>query len=178
MKRKTKHIFFLLLGTLFLIVSFAQTKDEKIKLIRKKFEAINKDTTLRRVTLENEEFLVNIPDGGGELTGFYKGKEIKKIYEWIGLSNGIRIKEFYFDKGQLIFVYEKFDSFVFDAQKNEFDFTKTKTIFEGRYYFNNKKLFSRSSKGDKSLAARDESTEDDLIERATENLEALSKKTN
>jgi hypothetical protein len=178
MRKPAKHIFLFFLGTVILIVSFAQTKDEQIKLIRKKFEIINKDTTLKKVVLENEEFLSNMTDGGGKLTGFYKNKEIKKIYEWIGLSNGISIKEFYFDKGQLIFVYEKFDSFVFDDKKNEFDLTKTKTIFEGRYYFNNKKLFSRSSKGDKSLAARDESTEDDLIERATENLEALSKKTN
>ena len=178
MRKPAKHIFLFFLGTVILIVSFAQTKDEQIKLIRKKFEIINKDTTLKKVVLENEEFLSNMTDGGGKLTGFYKNQEIKKIYEWIGLSNGISIKEFYFDKGQLIFVYEKFDSFVFDDKKNEFDLTKTKTIFEGRYYFNNKKLFSRSSKGDKSLAARDESTEDDLIERATENLEALSKKTN
>ena len=178
MKRKTKHIFFLLLGTLFLTVSFAQTRDEQIKLIRKKFEAINKDTTLRRVTLENEEFLVNIPDGGGELTGFYKNKEIKKIYEWIGLSNGISIKEFYFDNGQLIFVYEKFDLFAFDDKTNEIDHSKTKTIFEGRYYFNKKKLFNKSTKGDKSLAARDESTEKILVERANENLETLNKKSN
>ena len=178
MRKPAKHIFLFFLGTVILIVSFAQTKDEQIKLIRKKFETINKDTTLKKVVLENEEFLSNMTDGGGKLTGFYKNKEIKKIYEWIGLSNGISIKEFYFDKGQLIFVYEKFDSFVFDDKKNEFDLTKTKTIFEGRYYFENKKLFSRSTKGDKSLAARGESTEDGLIERATENLETLSKKTN
>ena len=178
MRKPAKHIFLFFLGTVILIVSFAQTKDEQIKLIRKKFEIINKDTTLKKVVLENEEFLSNMTDGGGKLTGFYKNKEIKKIYEWIGLSNGISIKEFYFDKGQLIFVYEKFDSFVFDDKKNEFDLTKTKTIFEGRYYFNNKKLFSESTKGDKSLAARDESTEDGLIERANENLETLSKKTN
>ena len=178
MKGNAKNIFFFFLSLFFFVISFAQTKDEQIKLIRKKFEIINTDTTLRKVTLENEEFLTNMTDAGGELTGFYKNKEIKKIYEWIGLSNGISIREFYFDKGQLIFVYEKFDSFVFDDKKNEFDFTKTKTIFEGRYYFSNKKLFSRSTKGDKSLAAQDESTEDGLIERANENLETLSKKTN
>ena len=142
MKRIAKHIFPFFLGTLFFFVSFAQTKEEQIKSIRKKFEIINRDTALRKVALENEEFLTNMTDGGGELTGFYKNKEVKKIYEWIGLSNGISIKEFYFDKGQLIFVYEKFDSFVFDDKKEEFDLDKIKTIFEGRYYFNNKKLFS------------------------------------
>jgi len=176
MKGNTKHIFFFLFSVLFFIVAFAQTKNEQIKSIRKKFETINRDTTLRKVTLENEEFLINMPDGGGELTGYYENKEIKKIYEWIGLSNGISIKEFYFDKGQLIFVFEKFDSFVFDVKKNEFDLTKTKTIFEGRYYFNNIKLFSKSTKGDKSLAAQEESTENGLIERASENLETLNKK--
>src|SRR6188474_2772100 len=175
MKKNAKNIVFFFLSLFFFVISFAQTRDEQIKLIRKKFEIINKDTTLRKVTLENEEFLTNMTDGGGELTGFYKNKEVKKIYEWVGLSNGISVKEFYFDKGQLIFVYEKFDSFVFDDKKNEFDLTKTKTIFEGRYYFNNEKLFSKSTKGNKGLAAREETTERGLIERANENLEVLSK---
>jgi len=178
MKRNARHIFFVPVSVLFFIVSFAQTKDEQIKLIRKKFEVINKDTTLRKVVLDNEEFLENMTDGGGKLAGFYRNKEIKKIYEWIGLSNGISIKEFYFDNGQLIFVYEKFDSFVFDAKKNEFDFTKTKTVFEGRYYFSNKKLFNKSTKGNRALSAQDESTEESLVERANENLETLNKKSN
>ena len=178
MKRTSKHIFLFFLSTFFLTVSFAQSKNEQIKQIRKTFEIINKNTTLRKVTLENEEFLINVTDGGGELTGFYKGTEIKKINEWIGLSNGISIKEFYFDNGQLMFVYEKFDSFVFDAKKDEFDLTKTKTIFEGRYYFSNKKLFSKSTRGDSDLSAQDESTEESLIGRANENLETLNKKSN
>jgi len=178
MRKTIKYIFLFFLGTVILIVSFAQNKDEQIKLIREKFEIINKDTTLKKVVLENEEFLSNMTDGGGKLTGFYKNREIKKIYEWIGLSNGISIKEFYFDKGQLIFVYEKFDSFVFDDKKNEFDLTKTKTVFEGRYYFNNKKLFSRSTKGEQALTAQDESTEEELVKKANENLQTLSKKTN
>ena len=76
MRKTTKYIFLFFLGTVILIVSFAQTKDEQIKLIRKKFEIVNRDTTLRKVTLENEEFLTNMTDGGGELAGFYKNKEI------------------------------------------------------------------------------------------------------
>jgi len=178
MKKFIKYIFFLLLDISFVAITFAQTKDAQIKSIRKRFQHIDSDTTLKKATLENEEFLLNMTDGGGELTGFYKNKEIKKIYEWIGLSNGISIREFYFDNEQLIFVYEKFDSFVFDDKKGEFDLSKTKTIFEGRFYFSNKKLFSKSTKGDKSLAAQDESTEKGLLERASENLEALNKKNN
>jgi hypothetical protein len=176
MKRIAKHIFSFFLGVLFFFVSFAQTKEEQIKSIRKKFEIINRDTTLRKIALENEEFLTNMTDGGGELTGFYKNKEVKKIYEWIGLSNGISTKEFYFDKEQLIFVYEKFDSFVFDDKKNESDLTKTKTIFEGRYYFNNEKLFSKSTKGNKALAAQGESSGKSLLESADDNMRLLNKK--
>jgi len=176
MRKTAKHIFLFFIGTVIFIVSFAQTKNEQIKLIRKKFEIVNRDTTLRKVNLENEEFLTNMTDGGGELTGFYKNKEIKKIYEWIGLSNGISIKEFYFESGQLVFVYEKFDSFVFDDKKNEFDLSKTKTIFEGRYYFNNEKLFSKSTKGNKALAAQGESSGKSLLESADDNMRLLNKK--
>lgn len=178
MNRNTKHIFLFFIGTLFLIVAFAQTKQEQIKVIRKKFEVINKDTTLRKVVLENEEFLEDMTDGGGELTGFYKGKEVKKIHEWIGVSNGISIKEFYFDDGQLIFVFEKFESFVSDDKKNELNHNKGKTTFEGRYYFNHRKLISKSTKGDRSVAAQDESTEKGLLERSSESLAMLNKKTN
>lgn len=176
MKNIVKHIFLFLLSAFFFNFSFAQTRDEQIKLIRKKFEIINKDTTFNKVVLENEEFLENRADHGAELAGYYKMGEIKKIYEWIGLSNGINIKEFYFDKAQLIFVYEKFDSFVFDDKKNEFDLTKTKTIFEGRYYFSNQKLINQSTKGGKSVVAQDESTGQGLLARAIENIETLNRK--
>jgi hypothetical protein len=177
-KKFAKHTLFVLLSVGFVIISSGQTKDEQIKLIRKKFQQINSDTTLRKVTLESEEFLEETPDNGGELTGYYENRKIKKIYEWIGLSNGISTSEFYFDNEQLIFVFEKFDSFLFDDKKGEFDLSKTKTIFEGRFYFNNKKLFSKSTKGDKSLAAQGESTEKVLLERASENLGTLNKKAN
>ena len=176
MRRNPKHIFFFFLCTVFLIVSFAQTKDEQIKLIRKKVELINKDTTFKKVVLENEEFLGDMTDNGGKLVGYYKLGKIKKIYEWIGLSNGIGIKEFYFDNEQLIFVYEKFNSFVFDDKKNEFDLTKTKIIFEGRYYFSNEKFFTKSTKGNKSAAAQEASTEQSLLARAIENMAMLNKK--
>jgi len=72
------------------------------------------------VTLENEEFLGDgIGDGGGELNGSFKGKAIKKIYLWLGLSNGIETKEFYFKDGQLIFVYETFKTFGYDEKKGQ-----------------------------------------------------------
>ena len=75
--------------------SSAQTRSDQINIIRKEFQAINADTTLKKVTLENEEFLGdNIGDGGGKLTGFYKDKSIKKILLWLG--------RYYFQNQKLI----------------------------------------------------------------------------
>ena len=178
MQKSNKYIFLFFLNFFFLIIGFAQTKDEQIKSIRKKFELINKDTALIKVVFENGEFLTQMTDNGGKLIGYYKNGEIKKIYEWIGLSNGINIKEFYFDNAQLIFVYEKFDMFKFNNKKNEFDFSKTKTIFEGRYYFKNKDLFSSWVKGKKSLAGQPDSTDKDLLESADYDLVLLNRKAN
>ena len=68
--------------------------------------------------------------------------------------------------------------FNFDNKNNELDLSKTKTIFEGRYYFRNKKLFSSSMKGKKSLAGQPDSTEKDLLESADDDLKLLNKKNN
>jgi hypothetical protein len=143
-----KLITFLIATLALTMTSFGQLKSDQIKTIRNEFQAINSDTTLKKVTLENEEFLgENIGDGGGELTGFFKGKTIKKIHLWLGLSNGIEIKEYYFNDGQLIFVYEKFKTFGYDQKKGQMDYDKTTTTFEGRYYFNNQKLIDQKEKG-------------------------------
>ena len=90
----------------------------------------------------------NIGDGGGKLTGFYKDKSIKKILLWLGLSNGIETKKYYFKDDQLIFVYERFKTFGYEEKKGQMDYDKTITTFEGRYYFQNQKLISKSVKGE------------------------------
>jgi hypothetical protein len=153
-----------------------QTTSEQIKAIRREFQTINADTTLRKITLENEEFLGdNIGDGGGELKGFYKGKAIKKIHLWLGLSNGTESKEFYFQDGQLIFVYEKFKTFGYDEKKGQMDYDKTTTTFEGRYYFKNQKLISQSTKGQNRHD--DEAADPSVfLEQANEDLNLLNKK--
>ena len=156
----------------------AQTTSEQIKAIRSEFQAINADTGLKRVTLENEEFLGdNIGDGGGELNGFFKGKAIKKIHLWLGISNGIETKEFYFKDGQLIFVYETFKTFGYDQKKGQMDYNKTTTTFEGRYYFKNQKLISKSVKG-KNRHDDEETNPEVFIQQANENLNYLTKKNN
>lgn len=141
-------------GILLLLASFilsthllGQAGGDRVKTIREEFQAINGDTALKKVTLEGDAFLDHTPDGGAALTGYYKEGQIKKIHQWIGLSHGIEVVEFYFKGGRLIFVYEQFRSFAYDPQKETLDLTRTETTFEGRYYFHNQKLFHYTTTG-------------------------------
>ncbi len=133
---------------------------------------------MKKVTLENEEFLEKITDGGGALTGFYKAEKIKKIHQWLGLSSGIEIKEYYFKDDQLIFVYEKFKSFVYDKKKDQFDFTKTETTFEGRYYFNKKRLINYVTTGHNRFEDDKINPEITLITEAKYQLKLLNTRIN
>ena len=134
------RFFILCLILLLSSVVHAQKNAEIIHNIRKEFRAINNIKNFETLELENEEFLANAADGGAKLTGYYKNNSLRKMVVSVGLSNGMETLEFYFLKGKLIFVYEKFEGFVFNEKKSEFDYTKTETTFEGRYYFDKGKL--------------------------------------
>jgi hypothetical protein len=158
------------------LATFGQSNSAQVKSIKKEFQAINRDSTLKKVVLENEEFLgENIGDGGGKLVGFFKNHTVRKISQWLGLSNGIEIKEYYFKDGQLVFVYEVFKSFEYDQTRNQMDYNKISTTFEGRYYFKNGKLIDQLVKGqnrhDELLTPGDL-----LIEEALYNLKLLKRK--
>jgi hypothetical protein len=160
-------------------VLFGQSKAELIKAIRKDFQVINHDSSLKKKTLENEEFLKNRPDGGGELTGYYKNESIVKMIEWIGLSYGNRTREFYFRKGQLFFVYEKFESFARNDTTAETDFSKSPMMtFEGRYYFSNNKLIEQKTSGKRALADEASDIIKELQETAASNIKLLWQKKN
>ena len=78
----------------------------KISDIREKVQFINTDTSYVKVTLENNDFLEEMTDGGGQLIGFFKGETISKITERIGLSYAKYSTEYYFWKGQLFFCWK------------------------------------------------------------------------
>jgi len=128
---------FLLLTMLLSVVQFGhgQEKDSVIKNIRKLYKRINTDGALKTVKLENEEFLPQITDGGGSLTGYFKGKQLLKIHVWVGLSYGVRQFEYYFDdNGYLCFVYETEEDCPDKNNTGSLDYTKLNLAFEGRYY--------------------------------------------
>jgi len=154
--------------------SGAQSKAIIIAAIRKDFQAINTDETLAKKTLSDEEFTENVPDGGCELTGYYKKDSIVKIVEWIGLSYGNRTREFYFKKGRLFFVYERFESFVIkDSTEGEIDHSQVTTTFEGRYYFNMDKLIGQKVSGRRTFEEGSVAVIKELLNGAKENTRLL-----
>jgi len=142
-----KNIAFFLVAIFVANISFAQSKADIIKSIKKEFKDINDDNSYTKVALENEEFMEHMTDRGGSLTGYYKEDKIRKIIEWIGISNGIYVSEYYFKDEQLIFVYKTFKEFFYDINKGDFDYEKTGVKFEGRYYFNEKILIDTITTG-------------------------------
>ena len=86
-------------------------------------------------TLENEEFLEQMTDGGGELKGFLKDGQLVKMESWVGVSSCVYITAYYFDRGQLVFVQEQGLEFAYVDSTGSFDPAVQNVTMEGRYYF-------------------------------------------
>jgi len=138
---QTRHFIPILICVLGLNTSsIAQTKQEEIETIDIACNHINEEKRFTTKKLENDEYLDQMPDGGGELTGYYIGDTLYKMTDWIGLSSGVVKDEYYFDKGKPMFVYEVDSRFEYNDSLQVRDYSKQKIVFEGRYYFGNNKL--------------------------------------
>ena len=134
-----KTIYTLIL-LLFCTLAFAQT-DRAVNKIRQAVEQINKDTGHTTKTLDNEQFLEHMTDGGGKLTGYFKNGRLVKIVEWIGLSSCINITEYYLQDNKLIFAYTQGSVFPYVDSLGTFDhYGKLALTMECRYYFKNGKM--------------------------------------
>jgi hypothetical protein len=153
---------------------YSQSNADIKRQIQKEYHRINAIPSLERKSLDAKEFLQNIPDGGAELTGYFKKDSLLKIKEWIGLSYGIQTREFYFLNNKLFFVYEQFDSYV--QTKDVLDLTKTKNVFQGRYYFGNGKLIERIVKGKKPMEDEKSDMASNLRSDAEEHFKTLASK--
>ncbi|MBB3696557.1 hypothetical protein KMW28_24000 [Flammeovirga yaeyamensis] len=85
---------------------FSQSIDSKMKEIRSKYNEVNEYTDYEIITLNNEEFMDQMTDGGGELTMYFRDNLISKIYEKIYLSYGVRETEYYYWNEKLFFIYQ------------------------------------------------------------------------
>ena len=172
MTRQATLLLFQILGLLTPL--FGQTKEEKIKSVREKFQIINSDTTYQTKTLTNEQFLEQMTDGGGELTGYFKNGQIKKIIELVGVSYCVRTFEYYFWDGELIFVYEKEEDFPYIDSIGALDFSKLELAFEGRYYFDSGVIIEVKTTGQKRIPDDDGiDTGKKFLATAKENIQLL-----
>jgi hypothetical protein len=71
-----------------LIDKYPKVQTEKTK--------IDQNDSLKRIKLENEEFLEQMTDGGGELKGFYDlTGSVRKIEVTVFISHGVQEYSFY-----------------------------------------------------------------------------------
>ena len=149
-----------------LTTTYGQGKEDKIFTvfkIKKVYEKTNDYKNYRTVTINDaEEFLGHGTDNGGSLTGYYKGDSLKKVIEWVGLSNMVIQSEYYFDNDKLIFVYSTESRYRFNDSTQSFDYSKLDNVFKGRYYFNNGKLINTILNDKEHTATKKKDTVDFL----------------
>ena len=140
---------------------------ERIATVRQKVEAINTEKSYKIKKLDNDYF-VNVKnegtDGGQELSGYYKNGKLKKIVYSVGLSYGMETFEYFFSDDELIFVFEKQDKFAdVKDQSNQvtgLDHTKLESVYTGRFYFENSKLFSIKQTGKEIFTKMDKKSKE------------------
>lgn len=83
-----------------------QTVEDKIKHIRSIFESINNDKSLQKKDFKWEnDYSENCGFFVGEVTRFTNAEGLRKVIMKIGGDGSTITQEYYYDKGQLFFVY-------------------------------------------------------------------------
>ena len=159
-----KFISFLTFLLLTFAIAFGQGKEDtnyRLFKIKKIYQQINQYKNYETITIdEAEEFLGHGTDNGGCLTGYFKGDSVKKVVEWVGLSNRAIQNEYYFDGDKLIFVYSTESKYRFNDSTQSLDYSKLDNIFKERYYFNNDKLLDTIFDDKEHSATKKQDSED------------------
>jgi hypothetical protein len=121
--------------------------DDHRKAVDSLVKQIDRLTNLEVKTLENEQFLKQMTDGGGDLTGMLKNGELVKIIERVGLSSCVMITEYYFQNSQLVFVSSQGLEFGYVDSTSSFDPGVQDVTQEARFYFHERHLVLSDLKG-------------------------------
>jgi hypothetical protein len=125
----------------------ARVKEDSINAIRRIFQDVNKDRTLRDVYLSGDDFLDHAADNGADLHGYYEKDSLRKMVFEIGLSYGMLRHEYYYNtSGQVVFVYDTEKSY--PTTDSGIDNSRLDLNFEGRYYFYSKGILDTKVKGE------------------------------
>ena len=103
------------------------------------------------INLRNEEVWSQVPDGGVELNGLFRGDSLLKMVCFWGLSFGVITETYYLKNGKLVFVKEEESDFPYDESRQQLDLTRVIPVFEECFYFTDEKLWLRVPKGKKKF---------------------------
>ncbi len=118
---------------------------QNLNLIKRQVEVINTFKNYAVKKVPNDYFVDvknEMTDNGQELAGYFKNNELKKIVHSLGLSNAMTTTQFYFDKGNLIFVLRK----KYQTIDENGNLREPKLMSESRFYFANGKLINNIKK--------------------------------
>lgn len=162
----------------YLIISFlcfiavsanAQTSDNRIAYIKKQFAQINQQLKNYRSkeTTDDESSTES-----NAVTGWFDGKELKKItVTYYGETGKLNI-EYYFDHNQLLFFYSAEQRYDRPYYVNPNAPLKTSITNEQRFYFDNDKIVSYVLKPAKKLNDKEVSDQKNEIFRDVRRLRA------
>ena len=144
MRTKTIFLIYLILT----VSSYGQNLIEKYPNIEKIKIQIDQNDSLNKIILENQEFLKQMTDGGGELKGFYdQNGIIKKIEVLIFQSTGIQEYDFYLKDENPVLIIDRFKQFAWDEKLNQIDYNKFDGGFYGTFIFRDNHLIDHISVG-------------------------------
>lgn len=120
---------------LWLMPAWAFAQSTRVGQINIEVAHIDKDRTLSCDTLDASVIFKANFDGGGEVLYWYRGKELVKVREEIGLSWGRNTREYYFHNDTIMLFREREELFPWIADSSALDHSRLITGYEGTYYF-------------------------------------------
>jgi len=126
--------------------------------------------------LDNSYFVSRgeVTDGGQELTGYFKNGQVQKITYGVGLSLGLQNYQYYFDRGEVVYVSAEEDDY--PATNEGLDYEKTEPVFFGEYFFQNGKVVLAHSKGEGRYLSASTTDAGDALKGSAGRYEALLSK--
>ncbi|MCI0619490.1 hypothetical protein L0Y40_00425 [Candidatus Wolfebacteria bacterium] len=133
----------------------------------------------QRKILNNEYFVFrgSVTDNGQELAGYFKDGQVYKITYSLGLSYAVKKYLYYFDDGDLVFVYEEENNYPYVEEKGGLDYGRLEFAFGAVYFFQEEKLVMRRFKGERRSVYEEETMADveaKLLADAERHLKMLS----
>jgi hypothetical protein len=143
-----KGISIIILALLFTLTAQGQGLIDKYPEIQTEKKKIDQNDSLNIIQMENEEFLEQMTNGGGELKGFYDlNGSFRKIEVTVFISHGVQEHTFYLQNETPILVDDRFRQFAWNEETSTFDYNKFDGGFHGTYLFRDGRLIDQISLG-------------------------------